>query len=168
MAALERASALVPTASGGESPHALMARMAMEQKDVARAITELEALLEHEHTNVQAARELVTLLANSTPDRARLTAAYRRVVAIDPFDAAAHARLGKLLLAQQDAEGAIQELRAGLASGPADRADLLVDLGEAYLLAGQPAQARRQTLAALEIAPSFERAQDLLLKLREP
>ncbi len=167
MAALERASALVPTASGGESPHALMARMAMEQKDVARAITELEALLEHEHTNVQAARELVTLLANSNPDRARLTAAYRRVVAIDPFDTAAHARLGKLLLAQQDAEGAIQELRAGLASGPADRADLLVDLGEAYLLAGQPAQARRQTLAALEIAPSFERAQDLLLKLRE-
>ena len=30
---------------------------------------------------------------------------------------------------------------------------------------GRPADAKTQTLAALEIAPSFERAQDLLLRL---
>ena len=42
-----------------------------------------------------------------------------------------------------------------------------VDLAEAYLGAKQPDQAKRQTLAALEIAPSYERAQNLLLKLVE-
>ena len=31
-------------------------------------------------------------------------------------------------------------------------------------MAGQVADAKREALAALEIAPSFERAQDLLLK----
>ena len=37
----------------------------------------------------------------------------------------------------------------------------------AHLAAGQYADAKKQTLAALEIAPSFERAQDLLLKISE-
>ena len=39
------------------------------------------------------------------------------------------------------------------------------DLGESYLLAGRLAEAKKHALAALEIAPSFERAQDLLLKV---
>jgi len=43
-----------------------------------------------------------------------------------------------------------------------------VDLAEAYVTAGRLAEAKSQTLAALEIAPSFERAQDLLLKIVEP
>jgi hypothetical protein len=32
-------------------------------------------------------------------------------------------------------------------------------------MAGQLGEAKRQALAALEIAPAFERAQDLLLKI---
>jgi hypothetical protein len=34
--------------------------------------------------------------------------------------------------------------------------------------AGRPAEAKKEVLAALEIAPSFERAQDLLLKVAQP
>jgi hypothetical protein len=41
------------------------------------------------------------------------------------------------------------------------------DLGEALLATGDRVGAKTQTLEALEIAPSFERAQDLLLKLSE-
>jgi Tfp pilus assembly protein PilF len=54
-----------------------------------------------------------------------------------------------------------------LAANPADRVTALTDLGEAYLLAGNRAEAKRYTLEALEIAPSFDRAQDLLLKIVE-
>jgi tetratricopeptide (TPR) repeat protein len=170
MAVLEKAAALVPMASGRGSPRLLLAQIAMEQKNPARASAELEALLEHDHTNVEAARELVRLLAVApTPERARLIAAYKRIVAIDPFDPAAHARLGRLLLDEgQDTDRAIRELRAALAAGPVDRAEVHVDLAEAYLASRQPAQARRQTLAALEIAPAYERAQDLLLKIVGP
>jgi Tfp pilus assembly protein PilF len=44
-------------------------------------------------------------------------------------------------------------------------AQALYDLAEAQLAAGDPQAARRQVLRALEIAPSFEAAQRLLLKL---
>ena len=41
------------------------------------------------------------------------------------------------------------------------------DLGESYLKAGKRAEAKKQILGALEIAPGYERAQGLLLKLVE-
>jgi tetratricopeptide (TPR) repeat protein len=166
MAAFERAAKLVPMATGRESPHAIMAQIATKQGNRERAAAELEALLQHDDSNVEAARQLVSLLGEKAA-RARLTAAYQRVIAIDPFDPAAHAALGKLLLQGQDYPTAIRELRVAIASGAEDRAAVHCDLAEAYLGAKQPAEAKRQTLAALEIAPAYERAQTLLLKLVE-
>ena len=58
----------------------------------------------------------------------------------------------------------MREFKAALAIGPADRAAAHCDLGEAYLLANQPAEAKKEALAALEIAPTLERAQELLLR----
>jgi cellulose synthase operon protein C len=52
-----------------------------------------------------------------------------------------------------------------LALGPVDEAGAHTDLAETYFKAGKRAEAKKQTLAALEIAPTYERAQDLLLKL---
>jgi hypothetical protein len=46
-----------------------------------------------------------------------------------------------------------------------DRAGAHADLAEALALAGEKAEAKKQALAALEIAPTFTRAQDLLIKL---
>src|SRR6185503_13604220 len=87
------------------------------------------------------------------------------LVAIDPFDAQAEAALGRLALQRRDAQTAMRAFRAVLATQPPDKAAAYVDLAEAYVMAGQLADAKRQALAALEIAPSFERAQDLLLKI---
>ena len=61
----------------------------------------------------------------------------------------------------------MRAFRAALASNPPDRAQAHVDLAEAYASAGQVPEAKKEILAALEIAPSFERAQDLLLKIVE-
>jgi len=167
MSAFERAAKLVPMAAGKDSPHAIMAEIATKQGDRDRAIAELEALLQHDDSNVGAARQLVSLLGDKA-DRARVTAAYEKVVAMDPFDSAAHGALGKLLLQGQEYVKAIRELRVALASRVEDRAAVYCDLAEAYLGAKQPAEAKRQTLAALEIAPSYERAQTLLLRLVDP
>ncbi len=57
------------------------------------------------------------------------------------------------------------ERRPALAAGPRDPAAAHCNLAEAYLVGGDRIQARRQTLAALEIASGYERAQELLLKL---
>ncbi len=84
---------------------------------------------------------------------------------MDPFDTGSQTGLGRPALRRKDGTVAVRALRSALATNPPDRASAHADLAEAYLLNGQKAEARQQTLAALEIAPSFERAQDLLLKL---
>ena len=52
-----------------------------------------------------------------------------------------------------------------LAAGPRDQVAAHTDLAEAYWQTGQSADARQQTLAALELAPTYARAQDLLLAI---
>jgi tetratricopeptide (TPR) repeat protein len=162
--ALERAAALVPSAAGADSPHAMIAAIAEEAKDTPRAIQALEALVKVDHTDVAAARKLAGLVA-PLGDPARAAAAWARVVALDPFDGQAQASLGRLALQREDGEAAVRAFRVALATGPADRAAAHLDLAEAYLLNGQPAEAKKETLYALEIAPSFEKAQELLLRL---
>jgi cellulose synthase operon protein C len=160
---LEKAAALVPMATGADSPHAIMGRLAEQLGDSARAIKEYRALLVHDHTAIDAARRLTELAAKSG-DQTVLAFANERIVELDPFDAAAHSGLGRIALRARDATVAMREFKVALATGPADRATAHCDLAESYLLAGRAADAKREALAALEIAPSFERAQDLLLK----
>src|SRR6185436_19890358 len=94
---LEKAAALVPGAIGEGSPHALMARLAEQLGDTERAIAEYQALLAQDHTAVEAARSLAAL-AEKTKAQPILMQAYERIVAIDPFDPAAHSGLGQLAL----------------------------------------------------------------------
>jgi tetratricopeptide (TPR) repeat protein len=165
---LERAATLVPLANGDDSPHAQIAEIALERKDQARAIAALEAVVKTDFDNVQAARELAAAMRDAgITDPARTAPVYQRIVAIDPFDAGSHATLGRLALQRNDADLAIREFRAVLALKPVDQAAAHTDLAEAYLRGGRRPDARKQTLAALEIAPGYERAQDLLLKLSE-
>ena len=60
---------------------------------------------------------------------------------------------------------AVRIFRAALGARPVDRAGAHADLAEALALAGEKDEAKKQALAALEIAPTFTRAQELLIKL---
>jgi cellulose synthase operon protein C len=160
---LERAAALVPYATGDDSPHAIMARLAETLGDTDRAMREYEALLALDHTAIDPARRLAAL-AEKQGNQAALARAYERIVAIDPFDARAQTAVGRRALEAGQAGPAMRAFRAALALGPADRASAHCDLAESYLLAGRNDDAKREALAALEIAPTFERAQDLLLR----
>jgi tetratricopeptide (TPR) repeat protein len=164
IAAFERASRLVPRAADENNPHRWIVTVALEQGDEARATRALEALLQVDHADVEAARRLVSLLepAGESP---RLADALGRLVAIDPFNRDAQAAFGRLALARGDAQVAARAFRSALAADPPDRARALVDLAEAYVATGESAAAKRETLAAIEIAPAYERAQDLLLSL---
>ena len=164
--ALERAAGLVPMATGEESPHALMAQLAEQLGDEPRALREYQALLAHDHTAIEPARRLAAI-AEKLGNAEAAAVGYERVVSLDPSDPAAHAGLGRLAMKKNQATIALREFKAALALGPADRAAAHCDLGEAFLALGQKADAKREAIAALEIAPSFERAQDLLLKAIE-
>ena len=162
--ALERASLLLPQANGDANPNAMIAQIATKQGDTARAIRALEAVVKVDSSDVESARTLAQLVA-PLGDAARTAAAYGIVAELDPFDVQAQTVVGRYALQQGDAPRAIRALRSALAAGPPDRASAHVELAEAHFLAGQFGDAKRETLAALEIAPSFERAQELLLKI---
>jgi tetratricopeptide (TPR) repeat protein len=165
--AFERAAKLAPTATGDNNPHKMIAAIATEMKDVPRTIQALEAVVRTDSADVQSARDLAKLL-EPLGDAKRSEDAYRRVVGIDPFDRDAQTAYGRLALKRNDTDAAQRAFRAALATNPPDRAQAHVDLAEAYVTAGQLSEAKKEILAALEIAPSFERAQDLLLKVVEP
>jgi tetratricopeptide (TPR) repeat protein len=164
--AFERASRLVPMITGPESAYMQIVEVAMASGDKARAARALEAMLQYEHTALDAARQVVMLI-DGDKDQARLRTALQRVVAVDPFDAPSHTTLGRMALAAGQIPEAVRNFRVALAAGPVDRASAHADLAEGLLLAGDRVEARRQALAALEIAPTFERAQDILLKLTD-
>ena len=90
------------------------------------------------------------------------------LVAVDPFDAAAHSEVGRFALADGNVPAALQAFRVAVAAGAQDRAGAHADLGEALEKTGARDDAKRQALLALEVAPSYVRAQELLLRLVEP
>ena len=163
---LEKAAALAPKAMGDGSPHMLMGRLAEQLKDPARALNEYRTQLTYDGTNIEAARRLTELAAKAN-DEKTLAMAHARLVELDPFDAPAHTGLGRAAVRAKDATVAVREFKVALAVGPPDRASAHCDLAEGYLLAGKPAEAKKEALAALEIAPTFERAQEILLKAIE-
>jgi Flp pilus assembly protein TadD len=166
--AFSRAAALVPLAVGLDSPHAQMADIAIERKDRPRAMAELRALLNTDFENLDAARKLASAMkADGVSDAAQLRPAYERIAALNPFDADARTMLGRFALQRNDPEAASREFKVVLALNPVDAASAHADLADSYLRSGKRAEAKKETLAALEIAPTYERAQDLLLRLAE-
>jgi tetratricopeptide (TPR) repeat protein len=164
VAAFERAASLVPFATGGDSPRARLAELAERSGDLRRALREWSSLVADDHLSIDAARRLARLAAR-LGDQQAAALAWNRVVVIDPFDATAHAAVGRIALERKDGPVAVREFRAALEAGPADPAPAPCDMAEALLLNGQRADAKKEVLAALEIAPTYERAQELLLKI---
>ena len=164
MGAYEAADALAPVSTGAESPLALLAALALEAGDRPRAVAALERLVARDGDNVDAARQLAGLL-DDPADAARHLRAQARVAELDPFDAAAHSALGRGALAAGELETAARWFRVALAAGASDPVSAHTDLAEAYFRSGAHLDARAQTLAALELAPTYPRAQDLLLAI---
>ena len=165
-AAFERAVELFPVTVGLEGPRGQLVLIAEEEGDTERAMRELELLLEHDESSPEAARMLASLADTSKDDR-RLRIAYERLIEIDPFDPISHQVLGRMAKQDERTADALRELRIALALGPVDRVATHTDYAETLIAAGELEAAKRQAMLALEIAPTYERAQDVLLKVIE-
>lgn len=162
---LERAKELFPEYAGRGSPYDLLARIWREKGDLRRAAAELErmtALNENAYEENVALSEILEELG----DIAGAAAALERAVYIYPFEIELHERLAALYARTGEWEKAVREREVVLALDPVDRAEAFYQLALAHFEAGDAASARRAVLRALEIAPNFERAQELLLRLR--
>jgi tetratricopeptide (TPR) repeat protein len=161
---LERAAQLAPEATGPDSPHAVLAAMAEQEGDTVRARKELRQLLTYNHENVVAARKLVSLSADAAA-AADLEYGLRLIADLDPFDAGAHVQLGRRLFAKGTYAPALIEFQAALALGPPNLAEAHTDVGETYFKLGRKDEAKKEIILALEQAPTYARAQDILLAI---
>lgn len=161
---LERAAALVPFATGEDSPWRLLAAVATRRERPEEARRYMARLLEVDHTAAQPLRQLVALARDAGDDAQRKQAA-DRLIEIDPFDAAAHTALGELALARGDLDEALRELQTAVEAGPANPAEALTSLADVTFRTGQVDQAKQHLIRALESTPRYERAQDLLLQI---
>jgi tetratricopeptide (TPR) repeat protein len=99
-------------------------------------------------------------------DDSGLVAALERVIWIWPYEAGIHIKLAEAAARLGRNGEAVRERRAVIALGPSDRLEARVQLARALLAAGDRAAARREVLGVLEQAPTFEKAQLLLLEIR--
>ena len=161
---LERAKTLFPDYGGANSPYLLLAQV-YRTRDPRRAEQELARYSDLAESDVAANLELAKL-RTELGDSAGAAAALKRAIWIHPYDPAVHGTLATLLAGQKDFAGAARERSAVVALDPVDRSEALYQLALVQFQGRDMTAARRNVLAALELAPAFERAQSLLLQIR--
>lgn len=143
----------------------------MADADKAKRDSKSEAVIltayEHEGGQMPAVLKRLAALEESAGKPAEAAATLERVNYIYPVkDEDLHRRLGDLLFAEKQYDGAIREYDARIASNPVDKAGAEFNLAQAYFAAGQKEKAQESVLAALETAPGYRPAQKLLLELQ--
>ncbi len=110
---------------------------------------------------------LAAYLEHAAPDTEAAVEVARSLALVAPFDLGSRIKAGELLAHHDRFAEAQDEFRAALALDPVDRASLYLELARAEQAAGQNDGALASTLAALEIAPRFRPALELLLELNQ-
>lgn len=162
---LQRAQALFPDYGGDDSPAWFLAELARERGDTAAALAQLAIIT----TRNETAWEPNMMEAAMREQRGDVPGAMRaleRLLWISPYDNGLHDRLATLAAKQGDFATALRERRAVLANQPADLMTARYEYAKALAASGDVSGARRELLQVLEEAPSFEKAQTLLLELR--
>ncbi|MBT8404091.1 MAG: tetratricopeptide repeat protein [Gemmatimonadetes bacterium] len=156
---------LFPEYGGAEGPWVLVGRIHEARGEIREAADAYRAAARFDESAVPLARreaELRAELGDTEGERAALA----RAVEAWPYDIEVHERLAELHADARDTRGAVIERRAVVALDPADMAEARYRLAVALRDDGQRDAARSEILRALEIAPGFDAALELLLELR--
>ncbi len=164
VAPLSKAIEIFPWALDAHGPYALLSDAYRKLGDDEAARGVLESWWNRSPLRVETGLELARLLRDEKqPDEARKV--LEQALYVDPLSANLHQDLGDLCLQTQRFDEAVREFQALVALKPADEASAHYRLAQALFLSGSPQQARMQVLLSLELAPSYEEAQRLLLEI---
>ena len=163
-APLLRGRDLFPEFVGPGNAYTLLAAIYRELERDDEAMEALESLLQHNETAWDEHLALADLLAEAGRSEEE-SGILERTLYISPFDVDVHRRLAESASAGGRFDVAVRERAALVALDPPDRADALYRLALAERDAGRTEQARRTVLRALEVAPGYDPAQELLLDL---
>ncbi|NNG17244.1 MAG: tetratricopeptide repeat protein [Gemmatimonadales bacterium] len=162
---LLRAKALFPEYLGNDSPRWLLGQIYRSQGQLDRAAAELADLTTRNAKHYPA----LLALAEIEATRGNLEPAARALESlmyVYPYAMEHHGRLAGLSTRLGNHETALRERHAVVALEPVDRPQALYELARAYQRVGNLDAARRTVLRALEEAPNYQDALDLLVELR--
>ena len=162
----EAAKAAYPQHVGSGSAYVLLANAHDTAGNSDAAIAELQEYERRGGRQPQTLKKLGTWLEDAGRGE---EAVYTYVGLIHnwPQDEDLHARLGELYLESGEADLARREFLAVLALDPLDRSTAEFNLARAYVKIGDLASARLHVLQALERAPTFGPALQLLLQVKQ-
>ena len=160
---LERAYSLLPNYTGYPSPALVLSQIYEQEGNREAQLQWLGILLE----NLQHDYDSAMILADAALEEGNFerTAYYiDRAIQVDPYRSGVHQL--KALYADRidNNELAVTEYEILLRLEINDPVEAHTNLAEAYLRNGQAMEAKQNVLYALEIAPSFQRAQEVLLE----
>ncbi|NIR52305.1 tetratricopeptide repeat protein [candidate division KSB1 bacterium] len=159
---LTKAKELFPNYVSGESPYKSIAEIYLKQGKKQAAIAELNELTSLNGKDLESLNLLADLCVE-TQDYDCAIEAFQKIIFITPFEPEIHKEMASVYMKKKQYQMAIEEFRTLLLTEPQDMAGAHCDLAEAYLKADKKADAKKSALAALEIAPNYERAQEILL-----
>lgn len=161
----ETALELFPQYGGPQGPHWYLGQIREKQGRLGEAADHYRDLLRLNESHYEGRLALVGVLEELGRER-EAAEAMSAVPFVHPYELDDHAALAEMLEAQGDMAGAVVERQAVLALDPVDRANAYFLLARTLHRAGDAGRARSELLKALEIAPNYEEALDLLLELR--
>jgi len=154
-----------PEYGEADSPYWFLAQIHEKKGDLDRAAAALHRMNELSESNYTALLKEADLFEElGRPEDA--AAALNKAVLVWPYEMEVHQRLAALATSVGEFDEAVRERQAVIALAPVDRAEANYQLALAQRDAGDLAGARRSVLRALEIAPSYASALELLLELR--
>ncbi|MFQ5708420.1 MAG: tetratricopeptide repeat protein [bacterium] len=163
---LTKAKELFPKFVQHENPYKLLSEIYLEKGLKDKAIAELRQLTALNGKDLQALKKLANLSSEAQQSDWAI-AALQKAIYIAPYDSDVHKKLGEAYVSDQKYDQAIREFQVLLLTDSQDLAGAYYELANAYFLAGRKTEAKESALAALEIAPGFEKAQEILLKCLE-
>ena len=147
-----------------DSVYEMLADAYQEKQDKKNATLQLEKYSSIGGRNPRLIKRLAAL-EEEAGDKKKAAASLERLNYIYPVDEELHHRLGDLLLSLNDGPGAVREYEAVLAAKPLDQAASHFQLAKALRVVNRTDDAREQVLLALEAAPGYKPAQQMLLEL---
>jgi Tfp pilus assembly protein PilF len=149
------------------NPYELIADIQTKKGDKARAVAVLLEYQKFGGENPATLKKLAALQEESGQlDKAAST--LNAINDIYPVnDEELHRHLGDLRAKQNDNEAAVREYASVVALHPLDKAGAMFNLARAYFTAHQYDKAEESVLAALEAAPGYRPAQQLLLQIED-
>ncbi len=160
---LEIADEILPDYSGYPSPPLVLSQIYERQGDDAARIEQLKRMMVNQQHDYDSA-VLLAKRALEAGDTEEADYYVQRALSVSPYRLDVHQVSAQIAALTENSSMAVREFEVLVTLDRNDPVEARTNLAEAYMNNGQAQEAKRNILTALEIAPSYQRAQQVLLK----